>query len=119
MVGVIVEFHGLDTIDSTLKVLNMVTGRVLHTFHGNIVVGYGDSFVTYVLAPSGNVAWATVTTSNGPHRTFAHIWSIRLAIGDTVSTLDTGPKVRARSLRRQGTTVEWIDAGMQRTAPLP
>jgi hypothetical protein len=119
MVGVIFEFHGLDSIDSKLTVLGVVSGRVLHTFHAYSAVGYGDRFVTYVLARSGNTAWATVTTSSGPHGNFVHTWTIRVAIGTTVSTLDTGPRVRARSLRRRGATVEWIDGGMQRTAPLP
>ncbi len=59
-VGVIVERHGVDTGSSTLTVRDLAGGHVLHT----VAVSYMvprllDSLVTYVLAPSGNVAWAT------------------------------------------------------------
>ncbi len=118
-VGVIVERHGTDTVSTTLTVRDLAAGHVLHIVEADTVVGYGDSLITYVLAPSGNIAWATVTTSSGPHGTFHRTGTIHCAIGQTMSTLDSGPKVRARSLRLQRHTVEWIDAGKQRTASLP
>lgn len=114
-VGVIVDRHGVDTGSSTLTVRDLAGGHVLHTVQTNRVIGYGDSLITYVLAPSGNVAWATETTSPdfGPHGT------IHRAIGHTVTTLDKGPNVRASPLRLRGDTVEWIDGGKQRHASLP
>lgn len=117
-VGVIVERHGTDTVNTTLTVRDLAAGHVLHTVQAHTVVGYGDSLITYVLARSGNIAWATVTTSPGPHGALQRNGAIYSAVGHTVSTLDTGPKVSARSLRLRGDTVEWIDGGQQRTASL-
>jgi hypothetical protein len=82
------------------------------------VVGYGDGLVTYVLAPSGNIAWATTTSVGfGPRVKVV----ISRAIGRTTTTLDTGPESRVRgdSLRLRGRTVEWIDGGKLRRAGLP
>ncbi len=118
-VGVIVERHGTDTVNTTLTVRDLAGGHVLHTVQADTVVGYGESLITYVLARSGNIAWATVTTSPGPHGTSHRKGTMYSAIGRTVSTLDTGPKVRASSLRLRGDTVEWIDGGQQRTTSLP
>jgi hypothetical protein len=118
-VGVMVERHGTDTVSTTLTVRDLAAGHVLHTVQADTVVGYGASLITYVLTPSGNIAWATVTTSPGPHGTFHRAGTIHSAIGQTMSTLDSGPQVRARSLRLRGHAVEWIDAGKQRTASLP
>lgn len=118
-VGVIVERHDTDTVSATLTVRDLAAGHVLHTVQVDTVVGYGDNLITYVLARSGNIAWATETTSPGPHGTFHRTGTIYGAIGHTVSTLDKGPKVRTSSLRLRGDTVEWIDAGQQRTASLP
>ena len=39
MVGVIVELHGLDSVDGTLTVRGLVDGQVLHTVHTYAVVG--------------------------------------------------------------------------------
>jgi hypothetical protein len=119
MVGFIVEDHGLDTVDGTLTVRDLAAGRVLHTVQADTVVGYGDTLITYVLAPSGDLAWATVTTSAGAHGSFRRTGTIHSVIGQIVSTLDAGPKVRAGSLRLHGSIVEWIDGGKPRTAPLP
>lgn len=83
------------------------------------VVGYGTSLITYVLAPPGDIAWSTVTTSAGRHGAFLHVGTIHRVIGQTVTTLDAGPYVRASSLRLHGATVEWTDRGNQRSAPLP
>lgn len=115
MVGVIVERHDTDTVSTTLTVRDLADGHVLHTVQADTVIGYGDSLITYVLAPSGNVAWATETTSPdfGPHGT------IHRVIGHTVTTLDKGPNVRASSLRLRRDAVEWIDGGKQRHASLP
>jgi len=114
-VGVIVERHDTDTVSTTLTVRDLAGGHVLHTVQADTVVGYGDSLITYVLARSGNVAWATETTSPDfrPHGT------IHRVIGHTVATLDKGPKVRTSSLRLRRDTVEWIDGGKQRHASLP
>lgn len=83
-VGVIVERHGVDTVDSTLTVRDLAGAHVLHTMQTSTIIGYGDSLITYVLAASGSIAWATVTTSPNvhPHAT------IHRAIGQTVRTLD-------------------------------
>jgi hypothetical protein len=89
-VGVIVDRHGVDTLSSTLTVRDLAGAHVLHTVHPNSAIGYGDSLITYVLAPSGNVAWATETTSPK----FGRHGTIHRAIGHSLSTLDKGPKAR-------------------------
>jgi hypothetical protein len=115
-VGVIVDVHGVDTVSGTLTVRDLAGGRVLHTVQTYWQVpDYGDRLITYVLAPSGNIAWATETRWSN----FRHHWTIHRAIRHMVSTLDKGPKVRASSLRLRGDTVKWIDAGKQQTASLP
>lgn len=82
------------------------------------MVGYGDGLDTYVLAPSGNIAWA-ITTSVGFGPRVKVV--IRRAIGNTTTTLDTGPETRVSggSLRLRGHTIEWIDGGKLRHASLP
>jgi hypothetical protein len=115
-VGVIVDVHGVDTVTGSLTVRDLAGGRALHKVQTYWQVpGYGDRLITYVLAPSGNIAWATETRWSN----FRHHWTIHRAIGHTVSTLDQGPKVRARSLRLRGDMVEWVDGDTQRTASLP
>ncbi|MBV9603735.1 MAG: hypothetical protein JO027_01440, partial [Solirubrobacterales bacterium] len=118
-VGFIVEHHGLDTVDGTLTVRDLADDRGLHTVQAHTVIGYGERLITYVIAPSGNIAWATDTTSPGPQGNFRHIGTIRRAIGQTVTTLDSGSNVRPGSLRRRGDTAQWIDGGRQQAAPLP
>jgi hypothetical protein len=123
-VGVIVEHHGLDSVSTTLTVRDLAGGHVLHTVqtYSLLVIGVGERLITYVLAPSGNIAWATVCQGQdacGPHpQRPTSVGTVHRAIGHTVSTLDKGPKVRPRSLRLRGDTVEWIDGDMQRTASL-
>jgi hypothetical protein len=128
MVGVIVELYGLDSVDGTLTVRGLVDGHVLHTVQTYAVVGAGtliggDLLITYVLAPSGNIAWATVCKAQhlcGPDRQRpTSVGTIHRAIGQMVSTLDEGPTVRASSLRSRGGTIEWLGGGVQRTASLP
>ena len=118
-VGFIVEDHGLDTVSTALSVRDLADGHVLHSVRANTVVGYGERLTTYVLAPSGNIAWATVTTSRGTDGTVRRAATIHRAIGQRVLTLDSGPGVRALSLRLRGDTVEWIDRGGRQTASLP
>ena len=114
-VGVIVEHHGIDFVDGTLTVRDLADGRLVHRLQtGWIAPDRGVRLITCVLAPSGNVAWST-ETSSATH----HYGSIHRAIGHTLSTLDSGPKVRASSLRLRGGTVEWIDAGRRVHALLP
>jgi hypothetical protein len=90
---------------------------VLHTVPvSHIVPRLFASLDTYILAPSGNIAWATERSSNfGPHGEV----TIHRAIGRTVTTLDHGRAIRAGSLRLRGHTVEWVDGGQQRHAHLP
>lgn len=128
-VGAIVEFHGLDSINGMVTVRDLASGHALHTVETYAVVGAGtliagDLLISYVLAPSGDIAWSTVCSGldacgpSNPHpRTSVGI--IQSAIGHTVSTLDAGPAVRPKSLRRRGDTIEWSDGGVTRTAPLP
>lgn len=118
-VGAIVEYHGLDNVESTLTVRDLFGDRVLHRVDAATVVGYGTSLITYVLAPSGDIAWSIVTTSAGRRGAFLHVGTIHRVIGQTVTTLDAGPYVRVSSLRLHGATVEWTDRGNQRSAPLP
>jgi hypothetical protein len=127
-VGVIVEHHGLDSIDTALTVRGLGSGDVLHTVQAYAVVGAdtliaGNLLVSYVLAPSGNIAWSTVCKGEDACPPVRHrpssVGAIHRAIGPMVSTLDEGPTVRAGSLRRRGDTIEWIDGGVQRTASLP
>ncbi len=117
MSGFIVDQHGVDTGSSTLTVRDLTDGRVVHTVAVSYMVPrLFDSLVSYVLAPSGNIAWATERSPNfGPQGEV----TIHRAIGRTVTTLDNGPNVRAGSLRLLRDTVEWIDRGMQRHASLP
>ncbi len=118
-VGIIAESYGLDAANTTLTVRNLANGQVLHTVQTySISPGNGVEVMRYVLAPSGNIAWATggIVPSGNIARATNGI--IRRAIERRVSTLDAGPKVRASSLRLQGDTVEWIDGGKRRTASL-
>jgi len=127
-VGVIVEHHGLDSVTSTLTVREAASGQALHAVQTYAVVGAGtliggELLVRYVLAPSGNIAWATVCEGEDacrprqPQPTREGI--IHRAIAHVVSTLDAGPAVLASSLRLHGGEIEWIDGGVERTAPLP
>jgi hypothetical protein len=118
-VGVVIERHGTDTVSTTLTVRDLAGAYVLRRVLADTVVGYGDSLIIYVLAQSGNIAWATETTSPGPYGILHRTGTIHRAVGRAISTLDKGPKVRASSLRLRGGTVEWIDGGQQRTASLP
>jgi hypothetical protein len=127
-VGVIVEHHGLDSIDSTLTVRRVVGARVLHRVPAYAVIGAntligGELLITYVLAPSGDMAWTTVCKEQiqcGHERGRpTSVGTVHRAIGHDVSALDVGPKVRASSLRLHGSTIEWIDGTVRRTASLP
>ena len=113
-VGVIVEYHGIDFVDGTLTVRDLADDRVLHRFRTDwIAPGYGVRLITCVLAPSGNVAWSTETSSAPGHHGIIH-----RAVGKAFSTLDSGPNVVASSLRLRGDTLEWIDGSEQRRASL-
>lgn len=115
--GLIVDRHGVDTGGSTLTVRDLADGRLLHTVGVSYMVPrVFDSLVTYVLAPSGNIAWTTDRSS--VLRSAGNV-TIRRAIGHTVRTLDQGTSIRASSLRLRGHTVQWIDGGRRRYARLP
>lgn len=127
-VGPIVELHGLDSINGTLTVRDLAGAHALYALQTYALVGAGtliagNLLISYVLAPSGNLAWSTVCNgldACGPERNPPKsIGTVHTAIGHTVSTLDEGPSVRPRSLRRRGGVIEWIDAGVERSAPLP
>jgi hypothetical protein len=117
MAGFIVDQHGVDTGSSTLTVRDLAGGKVLHTVSVSYMVPrLFDSLVTYVLAPSGNVAWATERNPGfGPHSEV----TIHRAIGHTVTTLDHGSSIRASSLRLRGHALDWIGGGKLRHASLP
>lgn len=127
-VGAIIEFHGLDSINGTLTVRDLRSRHALHTVQTYAVVGggtliAGDLLISYVLARSGNIAWSTVCyglDACGPNsQSRSTLGIIHRAIGHSVMTLDEGPTVRPKSLHRRGGTIEWIDGGVQRSAPLP
>jgi hypothetical protein len=115
--GLIVDQHGVDTGSSTLIVRDLTTGRVLHTVTVSYMVPrLFDSLVTYVLAPSGNIAWATESSPNFGTKSRV---TIHRAIGRTVATLDQGRSIHAASLRVRGHMVQWIDGHQLRHASLP
>ncbi|MDQ6821410.1 MAG: hypothetical protein ACR2L9_12280 [Solirubrobacteraceae bacterium] len=117
MAGFIVDQNGVDTGSNTLVVRDLTDGRVLHTASVSwMAPRTSNSLDTYVLAPSGNVAWAS-EHATGP--TIRNEVTIRRAIGRTVRTLDRGGSIRPGSLRLLGHSIQWIDGGLRRHAPLP
>jgi hypothetical protein len=115
--GFIVDRTGVDTGQMTLKVLDLADGHVLHTVVTNYMVPVSvTSIVTYVLARSGNIAWAIAQSGDlRPHE----IVTISRAIGRSVRTLEQGPSIRASSLRLRGHVLDWVDGGHHRHARLP
>lgn len=118
LVGAIADQNGVDSATSTLAITDLATGRALHTTQTLTVYlpnGSDENLVTYVLSPSGDIAWATSRSSLGRKP----VATIRRVIGHTVNVLDRGTRVRPGTLRLRGHVVQWLHGKGRRRAALP
>ncbi len=103
-------FEGPEIVDGSDFVLvrNLVTGRLLHR------VPAGDGAVDkIVVKPDGAVAW--ISGSSGARTLKFGVWA---ADKSGVHLLDEGGGIEEHSLRLHGSTLSWLDNGVQKTAML-
>ncbi len=84
------------------------------------IVGAGPT-TRLVVTPAGSVGWITsdqfyVDPTTG-HQVYGH-YEVRDANGSSVTVLDSGPAVQPDILVLTGGSLNWVDNGLLRSAPL-
>lgn len=113
------ELMGVDTLSSTVEVLDVASGRTLHHEAATgPVLGPESAVIVYRMEvdPHGNLAWLASQASIVGTR--AKRYEVHRVNRTGATLLDAGPAIAADSLRRHGETVTWLDGASQRSGRL-
>jgi|tagenome__1003787_1003787.scaffolds.fasta_scaffold20882493_2 hypothetical protein len=105
--------------DYVVKSRDVPTGLTLHEYgNGGSVMqdpGIGWTVHSFVMDRKGSIAWiATAQDVNGPVNQLV----MKEDVSFDAETLDSGPDIGSRSLRRDGRTITWRHGDDQRSAEL-
>lgn len=109
------NFVEIDVGDLEVAIVNLRTGRSRHCFIGRwSAAGSGWLAMTnLVVSESGTAAW--IGKREEPEGWGREVASCE---GTDVEQLDSGPGIALKSLRLEGSTLRWTNAGVPRSALL-
>jgi hypothetical protein len=115
----------IDQAKDAIRVLDLTTGKNLVATSAsrtlNLIVGNGSVYVTDMeLKFDGSVAWIVKVKGGTPTREEVRKSDRTLGTGKRKDSklLDSGNHIASRSLTREGSTISWMNAGIEKTASL-
>ncbi|MFI5039911.1 MAG: hypothetical protein ACHQCG_08215 [Solirubrobacterales bacterium] len=118
---VIGHLSGVDTGYSEIVVADVARRAILRETSAGHSVDAGYVFwagpTALDVAPDGGVAWIVETAARGPRPRDSAVFAAPRT--GPIVTLDEGPRIEPESLFLSGDTVNWVDGGTTRSAPLP
>jgi hypothetical protein len=117
--GIDVLANGVDTLNSTVSVVDLGTGKTLHTAPATGPENRAEAFISVasplVIDAHGTLAWIGSRSAVGA---FSPVYELRTlgARGDKL--LDSSRKIRPASLVLHGDAISWVDDGLRRAAIL-
>ena len=111
-------YFGVDMITANVVVENLTDGRLLRNnpaTTGNFGAETAQHVYSVVLKPDSSVAWIATITSIIHH---GGATEVRKSDSTQRTTLDTGPSIKADSLRLHRSQLSWLDGSATKTATL-
>jgi hypothetical protein len=116
--GVDVAQMGVDTFESTVKIVNLATGATVASAPATRPLGRPESFIqvtAMAITAGGTLAWIGSASAIGMP---APIYEVRTLHGASERLLASGARIGPQSLVLTGATLRWRQNGRTRTASL-
>lgn len=120
-----IPFCDIDVLTEQVRVVDLETGQQLVATSSspslNLIVGIGRVYVTDMeLKANGSIAWIVKLKGGPPTQEEVRKSDRKLGKGkrETSGLLDAGQQIASRSLTRDGSTISWTNAGVEKTATL-
>jgi hypothetical protein len=118
MVAIARQLMGVDTVSSTVEVVDLASGHTLHQEAASGPVLAPESVVivdALVLDDRGNLAWLSSQASIVRHSVRYEVHRVNRF---SAAQLDAGPSIAPGSLSRHGESVTWRHGAVRRAARL-
>jgi hypothetical protein len=117
--GIDLRANGIDTLGSTVRVVDLASGRTVASASATSPENRAESFISVasqlVIDAHGTLAWIGSRSAVGA---FRPVFEVRTLGSGGERLLDSGPRIRPKTLALHGRVLTWSDDGRGREATL-